>query len=225
MYRTTPAVWAAFVMAGAVYMAGFFSLPFVVSLFLALLMATYLTMVYEPFDVRKYQRFFLHWRKQDYRRSAENLPRWAATFPIALFFYMMTMGNYMVKSPADFLSIIAFFSAIFLFAIRDGIVMHIINLRAKPTQQRFQKTFYFVMVYILLPVVSFTVVHMDFSSNVDAALSFMQRGHMDPSESIVAAIFFPTPFTDAITSILPVAIQVGIAGWWLKKSYKLTQTA
>jgi hypothetical protein len=225
MYRTTPAVWAAFGMTTAVYMAGFLPLPTVVSLFLALLLVTYFTMVYEPFDLRKYQRFFLHWRKQDYRRSLENLPRWAATFPIALFFYMMTIGFFTTSQPQHFLQMASFCSALFLFAIRDGIVMHIINLRAKPTQQRFQKLVYFVMVYGLLPVVSFVVAHTDFGSNVDAALSFMQSGRMASNESIIAAIFFPTGFTNVAVCILPVSIQVGIAGWWLKQSYKPSQDA
>jgi len=88
-----------------------------------------------------------------------------------------------------------------LLALRDGCVVHAICLRPADRQAPFHLLFYYLLAYLLLPVLHLTVAGHVFRI---AALVSDTASFINPA----LAWYYPTALADPVNSILPAAVEL-----------------
>ena len=228
MYRNWPLVWVLFVVSLIAWDSGFlFSAQPVsdavghharlamparsdpVSLtkaafyaFLQVAVITYAAMLSEAADLRKYARLAFFAKAGDLRRALENTPKWCATLPVAVVLYAWLLGASPDGGDAqEILRLTTILSALSLFMLRDGIVIHGVHNLNKGRGGRFTILLYFVMAYVLLPLVVLTA---GGPSGIGPSLDqvFGDSGGLGGLRQAVA-FFYPLVLAKPAFSILP----------------------
>ncbi|MDP2204992.1 MAG: hypothetical protein Q8K65_01650, partial [Alphaproteobacteria bacterium] len=180
MYPLTPVYWFTGVAAVSLFIGGLafeprmatrgsifedyrqYAFPFYI--FTATLAATYYAMLAGAGDLRRYGRMLEALRAKRWRRVFENLPQWMASLLLVVAAYVFVLqvvsepvtniGALFVK-PSMYVTLA---TTLVLFALRDGLAMHIITALSSSPSQKFERSVYYVFVYFLLPAVHLTFV-------------------------------------------------------------------
>lgn len=219
MYRATPVAWLLFLLTLGVYSAGLVSgevkkqtLLQLCVFFVIALVLSYSTMLQEARDLRKYGRFIDALRRKDWRGTVWNMPRWVASLPLAIMagfaaiFWTATQGDGFSNAP------VIGMATLFLFAVRDGCVIHGIVLKWGDRQLSFLLLVYYLAVYLLLPAV-----HLIMLGNELSIITITQA----PAQvGRIVAWYFPTLLEIPLDSLFPPLIECLGAGVWLYSSLK-----
>jgi hypothetical protein len=237
MYRNLPFVWLAFVVSVIFWDSGFFfracashidadgvrvcrdmnAVGFHWVMFVAFIQVagvSYAVMLNEAADFRRYARLFFYAKKDDFRRMLENTPRWMVTFPLVIPLYFLAVVNTpdTQDHPGLAVHMASFMSALILFMIRDGLAVHLLHVISKGRGARFMLIFYYVLAYGLLPLAYLTLVQADSGSLWRAIVS------LEPDEKVntAAGLFYPVVMDQPLLTVLPVFLEVLLAGTWLR---------
>jgi hypothetical protein len=237
LYRNQPLVWVIFVLSLIAWDSGFFfcvpapsrwghraepmSIPspddalkaaaLSRAAFWAFLQAaiiTYGSMLNESADIRKYARFAFFAKTGDVRRMLENMPKWVATVPIVFISYFVVA---MVKPPGEGTAELAYLTtsmtALLLFMLRDGLVVHAIHKLHRGRGGRFALIFYYIMAYGLLPLTALTI------SGTDIRHFFDSLGDVGATTVLgqITAMFYPIVIGNPMFSIFPPLAEVLLA--------------
>lgn len=227
MYRMTPAFWVGFVATAAVYIAGFpdagaldSRYHFAVSgcLFAVFMGFTYLAMLSEAPDTRRYGRLFRAFRARDREAVFANMPKWVATLPFVLALYAATLLLH-AGADGEFMKTFVFTTAILLFAARDACVNHVL-LTGGGNDSRFRQVFYYLLAYAVLPALHMSVMVHD--TGVRELIDTIGNGEegLEAAKAHAFAWYFPTRFPDPVVALLPAAAEAAAAGYWLFSKLK-----
>ncbi len=232
LYRNLPFVWMAFAASVVAWNCGFLFhvstlmgggaryLAVYLPAFIQMLFICYLCMVLESSDTQRYARLAYHARRRDMLRALENTPKWLATVPLVLLLFTMVAGaSGEVSARIEPLRVIIFMASLMLFMIRDGCVIHGINLAFRGRGNAFAIMMYYVMVYGLLPAVSVTSLHFSMTDAVNSLMSMRPPANA----SLVASVFYPTALADPMAGMAFALAEAIAAAAWLysriRKSY------
>jgi hypothetical protein len=223
MYRCMPTAWMLFVATYIGWAAGFVPretprMGMDIGAFHAALFAyiqaaiiAYACMFAEAGDSRRYARLAFHLKAGDFLRAFENTPKWLATLPImfVLFFSALASATGLEKG-LDLPHASAFMISFMLFMARDGCAIHAIHLSFRGRGTGFALMFYYLIVYLLLPLVAFTSIDINFSDVFKSVV----RLDVPRNVGTVTGTFYPTGMTDSSQSLFPVTIEtIMTAGW------------
>lgn len=229
MYRTTPVYWFLAVGSIALYFAGCVYDPQVLSgtdlladkkdyaclfyFFVMSLMATYYAVLAEAADGRRYRRFLNALQKMDWPHIFENMPKWVASaFWVlgALFVFMAYSVGQGVDQEIGFFNIRMFMAlalSLFLFFVRDAIVLHLLATFGPDRKQTFERIAYYVFVYFLLPAIHLTAVMKGVNIPAASILGFgKQTTVFHPI--MYAGWYYPNFFAKFTAGLLPVILQI-----------------
>lgn len=229
MYRTTPVYWFLAVGSIALYFAGCVYDPKVLSgtdlladkkdyaclfyFFVMSLMATYYAVLAEAADGRRYRRFLSALKKLDWRDVFENMPKWvASSFWVlgSLFVFMAYSVGQGVDQEIGFFNIrmfIALALSLFLFFVRDAIVLHLLAKYGPDRKQTFERVAYYVFVYFLLPAIHLTAAMKNMNIHPTTVLGFgKQTTVFHPV--MYAGWYYPNFFAKFTAGLLPVMLQI-----------------
>lgn len=224
-YRNLPWVWVLFIASAVGWYNGFvfrFSalaggnynyFQTLLVAFIEVMSVCYLTMFLEAYDSRRYARLSFHARRREWLRAFENVPKWLATVPLALVLMAALIANAPPAGAAyfDTAHVIAFTIALSLFMIRDGCVLHAIQLTQRGRGAAFTVLFYYLLAYGLLPMVSFSFVNLGMNEVMHAVENF----RVPAKVTHLAALFFPIPLLDPGVSVFPPLVETLVAAAWL----------
>lgn len=153
MYRETPVVWAIFLPACFAWYGGFFDAHSRVFYCLLLLMhLVYITMLSEAGYVQKYKRLFSAFRARDFRRTAENLPKWMVMVPWIVLFYLDGVLSVNSMEQLKWLGVLSAYILIFM---RDGMIVHLLYWYDS-RRALYRLIIYFFSMYIICPYLVFS---------------------------------------------------------------------
>lgn len=241
MYPLTPVCWFLAVAAISLFVGGVafdhtmvtrnsifefarsYAFPFYV--FCASLGATYYAMLAQAGDLRRYGRMAEAFRARRWRKVFENMPQWLASFTIVLsaFVFVLYVVRLPVQGPFGFLVkpeiFISLAASLMLFALRDGLAMHVISALSSSPSQKFERSVYYVFIYFLLPAVHMSVVLKGLQIDPMRFFSIIQgNGAFHPL--MYFGWYYPNPFPHPVISLLPVLVQmvfIGIAYLLLRR--------
>lgn len=167
--------------------------------FLQVAAVTYAAMLNESTDFRKYARLAFFAKAGDLRRTLENMPKWCATLPVAVAGYILVLASGPGADAEETIRLTTTMSALSLFLIRDGIVIHGIHRLYQGRGGRFAILLYFVMVYALLPAAELSAAGADLVHTLEKLLDPVQGGSIRQA----TAFFFPIVMDQPAFSILP----------------------
>jgi hypothetical protein len=176
--------------------------------FLQAAVITYGSMLNESADLRKYARFAFFAKAGNVRRMLENMPKWGATVPIVFISYFVVA---FIKPPGEGMAELAYLTtsmtALLLFMLRDGLVVHAIHNLNGGRGGRFALIFYYIMIYGLLPMTALTM------SGVEIRRFFDALGNVGAPTGLaqVTACFYPLVMGTPMFSIFPPLAEVLIA--------------
>ncbi|MBI1216374.1 MAG: hypothetical protein GC185_11240 [Alphaproteobacteria bacterium] len=229
MYRVTPVVWMLFLASLLGFLCGFvqprlfYYYMQLFGLFILSLGITYGVMILEASDGRKYARFSDALRAGDWRRVFENMHKWLAGLPFVLAMYVMTLTH--VPEAGLHLSFEAlgcFMLALLLFALRDGLVIHMALTGGDGKHVTFKLLFYYVLAYLLLPSVQMAASPgraVDFMPWFFSLFSYVP-GHVEPPPLLrTMTFYYPLPVGSFTAAVLPVLgealLAAGLLFWRL----------
>jgi len=229
MYPLTPVYWFAGVAVISLFAGGLafeprmatrgsifedyrqYAFPFYI--FTSTLAATYYAMLAGAGDLRRYGRMIEALRAKRWRKVFENLPQWLASLVLVAAAYVFVLhvvsqpvaniGALFVKSSMY----ISLATTLVLFALRDGLAMHIITALSTSPTQKFERSVYYVFVYFLLPAVHLTFVLKGLVMNPMRFLSIAQgEGTFHPV--MYFGWYYPNIFPGFVYGVLPVLVQI-----------------
>lgn len=230
MYPLTPVYWFTGVAAISLFLGGLafeprmatrgsifedyrqYAFPFYV--FTSTLAATYYAMLAGAGDLRRYGRMMEALRSRLWRKVFENLPQWLASLVLVALAYVFVL--HVVAKPVDNIGAlfvkpsmyISLASSLVLFALRDGLAMHVITALSTSASQKFERGAYYVLVYFLLPAVHLTIELKNMVVNPMRFLSIAQgEGVFHPV--MYLGWYYPNIFPGFIFGVLPVLVQIG----------------
>lgn len=209
LHKTWPVAFPLFTASLALYLTGpmssanykvFFAVFF--SLFVS-----YFAMFADATDIARYRRLYAAWTARNRARIFENLPLWATSFAVMALAWL-ALCALTVAGETRF-PVLVFMTAIVLFAVRDGIVIHALSWRGG--RDVFFIVLYYVLAYFLLPKL-----HMDASFN---GFTNMLRVIGDDKVAVATAVamYFPIKTGNFVVALLPVAVQIFLAGLYLRR--------
>lgn len=230
MHRTMPVVWMGFVASLLFALYGFANAAHayyygnLLGIFVLALLLCYGVMLFEASDGRKYSRFFSYLQKGEWRRAFENTHKWVVTVPFVLVPLWATVAN--VPTDGGYLNpsiMLSFMAAILLFALRDGIIIHIAVRGQGARNIGFKVMFYYLMAYVLLPTLHFALLPksiQDFNLKawIRALAGQAGAGTVDdlvPDIIKTLVVYYPLPLKNALYTIGPVFLEAALAGLWL----------
>jgi hypothetical protein len=217
-FKNTPAVWGLFVLFCMIYFAGlakndfsswdnsqlvqqFLTNSSVSMAFFVAIACTYLNFFSESLNIIRYRTLFHHWQGNDWKKVSHSIPMWAVSFglilPAGLF---LVIASLEVIPFTQSMAVLVISSLLFL--LRDACIFHYFTLNPNGRLPLLAALFYLGVFYLLIPNIIFAV-----------GLKANEIGY----------IFYPTYhfLTDGtILMLLPVLIQVLIAGFLLKRRYR-----
>lgn len=192
-----------------------YAFPFYV--FCASLGATYYAMLAQAGDLRRYGRMHEAFCARRWRKVFENMPQWLASFVIVLgaFGFVLYVVRQPVQGPFGFLVkpeiFISLAASLMLFALRDGLAMHVISALSSGPSQKFERSVYYVFVYFLLPAVHMSVALKGLQIDPMRFFSIIQgNGAFHPL--MYFGWYYPNPFPNPVISLLPVLVQMVFIG-------------
>jgi len=229
MYPLTPVYWFTGVAAVSLFIGGLafeprmatrgsifedyrqYAFPFYI--FTATLAATYYAMLAGAGDLRRYGRMIEALRAKRWRKVFENLPQWLASLVLVAAAYVFVLhvvsepvkniGALFVK-PSMYITLA---TTLVLFALRDGLAMHIITALSSSPSQKFERGVYYVFVYFLMPAVHLTFVLKGLVINPMRFLSIAQgEGTFHPV--MYFGWYYPNIFPGFVFGVLPVLVQI-----------------
>ncbi|TAL38113.1 MAG: hypothetical protein EPN97_04270 [Alphaproteobacteria bacterium] len=224
MYRCMPTAWMLFVATYVGWASGFVprggsGVGVEVGAFHAALFAyiqaaiiAYACMFAEAGDSRRYARLAFHLKAGDFLRAFENTPKWLATLPIMLFLFFSALTSAtgmekVITLPHGS----AFMASFMLFMARDGCAIHAIHLSFRGRGTGFALMFYYLIVYLLLPLLAFTSIDLNLSDVFKSVVRFK----VPENVGTVTGTFYPTGMTDTSQSLFPVLIETIVTAGWL----------
>lgn len=228
MHGTMPVFWMGFVATFLGWAKGFanpnnaYYYLSLFGLFALSLLLCYAVMLFEASDTRKYARFYASFKRGDFRAAFENMHKWAATLPFVAICFVLVMqnmphsGRYITSA-----SMAAFMLATALFAVRDGLIIHAMIGARGSRNLGFKAAFYYLMVYLLLPVLHFALMPKSITqvNTLVWLRNFfggLEAGEV-PEMIRSLAMYYPLPVGEFSVSIGPVLLEAGLAGaylWW-----------
>lgn len=223
MYRCLPTVWMLFVASYVGWISGFAvrsspTLGIEFGSFHALLFGytqaafmAYFCMVTEAGDSRRYARLAFYLKDGNLLRALENTPKWLATLPIMMFLSCAALSSATgMEKGIDLPHASAFMLSLVLFMARDGFAVHAIHLTFRGRGTGFALMFYYLIAYLLLPMVAFTSIDINFGDVLKSVVRF----DVPRNVGTVTGTFYPTGMTDSSQSLIPVFFEtVATAGW------------
>jgi hypothetical protein len=233
MYPLTPAYWFAGVAAVSLFVGGLafepgmatrgsifedyrqYAFPFYI--FTSTLAATYYAMLAGAGDLRRYGRMIEAARGGRWRKVFENLPQWLASLVLVGAAYLFVLqvvsqpvtnlGGLFVK-PSMYITLA---TTLVLFALRDGLAMHVITALSSGPSQKFERGAYYVFVYFLLPAVHLTFAIKGIVMNPMRFLAIAQgEGAFHPV--MYFGWYYPNIFPGFVFGVLPVIVQIFFIG-------------
>ncbi|MEZ0260508.1 MAG: hypothetical protein ACAH80_05825 [Alphaproteobacteria bacterium] len=236
MYSQTPVAWLGFTCSAVFWVTGFMhrgselAMPKEVGYFGPLLMGfiimamiTYCTMLNESHDTRRYGRFWNYLQTGQLRRMLENTPKWIVTAPVTLLLYV-TFLAYAAGLTSASVSAEGVFNpgtisesalpeyaclllSVMLFMMRDGLAVHAIHLGVRRRGAGFVILFYYLMAYVVLPLVTFAGLGESVEKMLQTIFEHARSGELKH----MAGFFFPLYSEDPTVSVFPGLLQAGIA--------------
>ncbi|HRI77200.1 MAG TPA: hypothetical protein PLX33_09445 [Alphaproteobacteria bacterium] len=230
MYSLTPLCWFLAVAAISLFAGGIafdsgmvarnsifefarsYAFPFYV--FSLSLGATYYAMLAQAGDLRRYGRMAEAFRARRWRKVFENMPQWMASFVIVLaaFFFVLYVVRQPVQGPFGFLVkpeiFISLAASLMLFALRDGLAMHVISALSSGHSQKFERSVYYVLVYFLLPAVHLSIALKGLQINPMRFFAILQGEGTAFHPLMYFGWYYPNPFPGAAIAFLPVVAQM-----------------
>lgn len=233
MYPLTPVFWFLGVGAMSLFLGGLafdpqmatrgsifedyreYAFPFYV--FSLTLGATYYAMFSAAGDLRRYGRMREAFSAGNMRKFFESMPQWMASLVLveAAYFFVI----YVVLQPVENLGAlivkpgmyVTLASTLVLFALRDGLAMHVITALSSSASQKFERGAYFVFIYFLLPAVHLTVA---LKGMTIGPMRFLAIAQGDSSFHPVMYFgwYYPNIFPGFVNGILPVLVQIAFIG-------------
>jgi hypothetical protein len=224
MYRCLPTVWMLFVATFVGWSSGFIlrqspAIGMELGTFHATMfgymqaaLIAYFALLTEASDSRRYVRFFYYVKEGNFLRAFENTPKWVATLPIVAFLFVAALSAASgVERSSDLRHSIPFMLSLMLFMARDGCAIHAIHLTFRGRGTGFALLFYYLVAYILLPMVAFTSIEINPGALFTSILSFK----VPQNVGRVTGTFYPTGMTDASLSLVPVFVEAFVTAGWL----------
>lgn len=233
MYALTPLYWFLGVLCIALFVGGLafdprmatrgsifedyrqYAFPFYIFTFT--LAATYYAMLANSGDLRRYARMFAALRAGKLRQVFENMPQWLASMALVLAAYafviwvvrqpVASLGGLFVK-PSMYITLA---STLILFALRDGLAMHVITALSQSPSQKFERGAYYVSVYFLLPATHLVIVLKNMAVDPMRFLA-VARGEGTFHPIMYFGWYYPNIFPGFVFGILPVVVQIGFIG-------------
>lgn len=233
MYPQTPVCWFLGVGAMALFLGGLafdpqmasrgsifedyreYAFPFYVFSFT--LAATYYAMFAGASDLRRYGRMAEAFKAGNLRRFFENMPQWMASLVWVCCAYVFVI--YTVRLPVENMGAlfvkpgmyVTLATTLVLFALRDGLAMHVITALSSSASQKFERGGYYVFVYFLLPAVHLAVVLKGMHVSPLRFLGIAQ-GQSDFHPVMFFGWYYPNIFPGFVNGILPVLVQIVFIG-------------
>lgn len=234
MYPLTPAYWFAGVAAVSLFLGGLafdprmatrgsifedyrqYAFPFYI--FTSTLAATYYATLAGAGDLRRYGRMIEAARGGRWRKVFENLPQWLASLVLVGAAYVFVLqvvsqpvtnlGGLFVK-PSMYITLA---TTLVLFALRDGLAMHVITALSSGPSQKFERGAYYVFAYFLLPAVHLTFAIKGIVMNPMRFLAIAQgEGTFHPV--MYFGWYYPNIFPGFVFGMLPVIVQIFFIGF------------
>lgn len=218
-YQNAPLVWMAFVASTAFYFAGQYDgsylfrkvstsgMQYVVAFFVCAALL-YMKVIEAARDLSAYKRWLNAIEQKDWFSAYVDMPRWVATLCLALPLMIFASAS---VAQSDFddkrFSFLYLMLGVLLFTLRDGLFMHGILLGKKSRHARFKVLFYYFLVYFLLIAMTYEFI------SIESGRDFFDSMTKD---SGAIQFFLPTGVDGFSKSCLPVVVQCGLAGWFLK---------
>ncbi|MDD9900797.1 MAG: hypothetical protein OXT65_07450 [Alphaproteobacteria bacterium] len=229
MYPVWPVGWTLTALLIAGYSIGFMTVKSpteqIVAAFMVYLMmlvAAYGAMIKEADDWQKLGRFAARIRGRNWRGALQGAPSWvtAAAASLACMAVMSWLAWHAHRTESDdkALHAIVLSATMFLFAVRDGIVMHLI-FRLSAKTARFGFVLYYLVIYGLLPTVHMLLLNSVFSASdlANAVEKYLRKGTFgDKIDKItdVMSWYYPSLSLD-VGVFVPVLVQIALlALWW-----------
>lgn len=225
-FRNSPLVWLAFVITMTLYFAGFTGsllaiFPYLsgeelmsaklLQSFMLVLFFTYIAGFTDAMNLARYRRWLLSARAKQWRRVFEDMPGWlASTVLIAPLFVLANLYAPRTMNDPDGsgFHVLSFTVSAILFVARDGAMVHAMLLGDRLRHSRFVLIFYYLMMYVLLPFLSFAIF-----DDLDAG---GQSGKARTNQIIM--IFYPAGIGGFFAACGPIFIQALFAGFLLYRA-------
>jgi hypothetical protein len=216
-FKNTPVVWGLFVLFCMIYFAGlakndfsswdssqlmqqFLTNSSVSIAFFVGITCTYLNFFSESLNNIRYRTLFHHWYRNAWKKVNHSLPMWVVSIGLTLAAgFLLVIASLTVIPFTQ--SIIVFVISSILFLLRDTCIFHYFILNPNGRLPLLAALFYLGVFYLLVPNIIFAV---------------------GPKANEVGYLFYPTYHfltNGNILMLLPVLIQVMIAGLLLKRRY------
>lgn len=192
-----------------------YAFPFYI--FTSTLAATYYAMFAGAGDLRRYGRMWESFRGKNTRKVFENLPQWLASLALVLAAYAFVL--YVVWQPVSGVGAlfvtpgmyITLATTLVLFALRDGLAMHMITALSTGATQKFERGAYYVFMYFLLPAMHLTIALKGIAVNPMRFLAIAQgQGSFHPV--MYFGWYYPNIFPGFVYGVLPVLVQILFIG-------------
>lgn len=172
-------------------------------------------------DVGAYLRFFASVRRKNLKRILETVPRWLPLGGITLvalvtFFVVSSFYPSSQKAEIKLSSFMFFLTGLILFLVRDALVTHAISLGRRYRRAGLLRILYFSFAYFILPLLVFLVMK---EGGVNGGQNiFVEVFEESDKYRYALGIFFPSTQSYALPALLPVVLEVVVAGWVLWRS-------
>lgn len=184
--------------------------------FIGLMLLTYVAMLAESGELAKYKRFFSFFRAKSIRRTWENTPSWLPVLLMLVPLYIyasLTQGSLKLEQ-FDVIPLGSMTAAL-LFLARDAFVVHALSLGGRSKHSKFILVFFYLMMYALLPLLTFSVIHNQYDDGPHGGTS---PHSLAMKQAVVW--FFPAGSISFLNAVTPSFAQALIAGLLLKISLR-----
>lgn len=216
-FKNAPIAWTSFAVTLAIYASGFAGMlnhsgkfyfeGSILIAYITISVLLYLCVYKEAPNLSKYIRFLNYVRARDIKRMWESTPMWLPLLVVILPLFVLinilsVTGMYSSRE-----SIAPFSTALLLFLFRDAFVLHFILLGERIKHSRFVLTFYYLMMYGILPFLC-------------SSLS-KGAGHQGYKNwGGIITFFYPVPNDNFLEVTIPALMQAVIAGLLLETSLR-----
>lgn len=225
-FKNSSFIWLIFTASIAIYTSGFFNgldenftninesinAKYIVG-FLTVTTLTYLILLTEAGDLAKYKRWIFSIKSKNWNKALVDTPAWFSAIVLLLPLFILTNINGPSKevSANENFSLLYLTLGIILFLVRDGFILHAVLLGNRIKHSRFVILFYYLMVYALLPFITYSVIQQTFEGN---------RNELRETAQQVMQLFFPFGLGSFAMTCLPALLQVFLAAFIFKRSLK-----
>jgi hypothetical protein len=235
-FRNYPFVWLGFLVTLCIYMMGVVDMDDIPAMkylpcFFVTFIITYYTVFHNSDNISGYRRFWQALRVRDHVKFLDAFPRWIMAALVCAvmtgcLFWAMSKGLVGEKiTPRDLAEFTKmrsyayiFILSMWLFMIRDAIVMHMFLLGDRFKHGGFNIVVYYILVYGLIPLV--------FLGGDAKTLNLMVQGKSEASHAW--AFFYPAFTTSYVKGLLPVLNEILLTAalfWYVSYRFKRRELA